>query len=339
LDPVEIDGTTVTNASLCNQDIIDQLGANVGDTVVVEKAGKIIPHILRVTQKAIKTPTTPSEAFECSIYQMPTKCPACGSEAVRDPDGVFIRCINAANCPAQLKAMLVHYASRKCMDIEGIGPELVNQLVDADLVTKLTDLYRLHVVRSDILALHGIGPKKCDKLLAALEKSKQQPFERLLSGLNIRRVGEHASRALVEQFGTAEQICEQTEDALAAVEGVGPATAKSFTSFIDNGGINLLAELAELGLSMGSTPVSDDGRPQPLAGKTIVVTGELQTLTRDAAHSAIRQNGGKAVGSVSKRTSFLVVGSAPGATKFTKATALGIPQLTEDELLELISAE
>jgi DNA ligase (NAD+) len=269
---------------------------------------------------------------------MPKTCPVCGSEAVKDPEGVYIRCTNFSGCPAQLKAALASFVSRKRMDIEGVGPELISQLVDAGLVKSLTDLYRLVDHRDELMDLPGIGQKKYERLIAAVEKSKQQPFERLLSGLNIRRVGETASRALVEQFGTAAGIFEQSEAALAAVEGVGPATAKSLTAFIDRGA-TLLAEFASLGLSLGEAVKEDDGRAQPLAGKKIVVTGTLQTLTRDGVQSAIRQGGGKAAGSVSRNTSFLVVGSEPGVTKLNKARDLDIPILTEDEFLLMLDID
>ncbi|MAT15390.1 MAG: DNA ligase (NAD(+)) LigA [Planctomyces sp.] len=333
LEPVEIAGTTVSRSSLHNRDEIERLDIREGDWIVVEKAGKIIPHVVRVEMHR--------RTGEEKPFHFPERCPACGGEVAQDEGGVYIRCINL-NCPAQLRETLRFYASRSAMDIEGMGIKLVEQLIDAGLLTKLTDVYRLPEKRDELLALERMGEKSVDNLLAGIEKSKQQPVWRLITGLNIRHVGTRGSQILAEEFGTLDKIMEQSVEELSAVEEIGPVIAESVHQFFQSEvGRETISELKEFGLNMG-TPVIERKKESTasgvLAGKTLVVTGTLSRFTRDEIHELIRDHGGKASSSVSKKTDFLVAGESAGS-KLEKAGKLGVRVLSEDEFLAEIGVE
>ncbi|MCA9041569.1 MAG: NAD-dependent DNA ligase LigA [Planctomycetaceae bacterium] len=333
LEPVEIAGTTVSRSSLHNRDEIERLDIREGDWVVVEKAGKIIPHVVRVEIHRRTGDEKP--------YKFPIRCPACGGEVQQDEGGVYIRCINL-NCPAQLRETLRFYASRSAMDIEGMGIKLVEQLIEAGLLTKLTDIYRLAEKRDELLALERMGEKSVDNLLTGIEKSKVQPLWRLLTGLNIRHIGARGSQILAEEFGTMDKIMEQSVDELAAVEEIGPVIAESVHQFFQSTvGQETVKELKAFGLNMG-TPVSDRKQSSQqagiLAGKTLVVTGTLKKFTRDEIHEMIRAEGGKAASSVSSKTDFLVAGEKAGS-KLDKAGKLGVAVLSEEEFLSQIGKE
>ncbi|QDU82114.1 DNA ligase [Polystyrenella longa] len=333
LEPVEIAGTTVSRASLHNRDEIERLEIGIGDWVVVEKAGKIIPHVVRV-EKHRRT-------GEEQPFKFPERCPACGGEVQQDEGGVYVRCINL-NCPAQLRETLRFYASRSAMDIEGMGIKLVEQLIEAGLLTKLTDIYRLSTKEEEMLALDRLGQKSVDNLLEGIEKSKQQPLRRLLTGLNIRHVGTNGSRVLSEAFGTMNKIREQSIEELAAVEEIGPITAESVYQFFQSEvGRETVEELKEFGLNMG-TPVAERPKSEEeagiLAGKMLVVTGSLEKFTRDEIHELIREQGGKPSSSVSSKTSFLVAGEKAGS-KLDKADKLGIEVLSENDFLAMIGKQ
>lgn len=329
LEPVEIAGTTVSRASLHNRDELKRLGVKIGDWVTVEKAGKIIPHVVRVEEHR-------RDGSE-EDFSFPDKCPDCHTSVVQDEGGVYIRCPNP-NCPAQLRETLSFFASRGAMDIEGLGYKLVTQLVDTGLVGGLADLYRLKDRRDDLLQLERMGAKSVDNLLAGIEKSKQRPMWRLLTGLNIRHVGSNNAQVLARRFGTLDEIMQKSEEELAEVDEIGPVIAASVHAFFSSdSGKELVAELGRLGLNLGE-PVPADEADQaagPLADKTIVVTGTLSRFTRDEIKEFIRQHGGKAAGSVSKKTDFLVAGEEAGS-KLDKAKELGIPVLTEDELVAML---
>lgn len=331
LEPVEIDQTTVSRASLHNADEIERLGVRIGDQVVVEKAGKIIPHVVRV-EEHLRTGQEQEFTF-------PVECPECGTAVVRDEDGVYIRCPNT-ECPAQLRETLRYFASRSTMDIDGLGIKLVEQLLAAGLVKGIADLYRLQQRRDELLALERMGEKSADRLLEGIEKSRSQPAWRLLAGLNIRHVGTSNARVLLERFGAIDVLAEQTEEQLAAVDEIGPVIAKSVHAyFASPAGKLLLQELRELELNLGE-PVPEGAEPQepaagPLTGKTVVVTGTLSRFTRDEAKELIRQHGGRASSSVSKKTDYVVAGADPGS-KLDKARSLDVPVLTEDELIALV---
>lgn len=332
LEPVEIDGTTVSRASLHNRDELQRLGVMVGDTVLVEKAGKIIPHVLRVNEATRSGHEKP--------FTYPEFCPECGSGVQQDEGGVYIRCPNP-NCPAQLRETLIFFASRPAMDIDGLGEKLVEQLLDSGLVDGIPSLYRLRESREELLKLERLGEKSIDRLLAGIEASKQQPFWRLLTGLNIRQVGQSNAQVLERAFGTGDEIASQSEEALSAVDEIGPVIAASVHHFFASPvGRNLLAQLNQLGVNQGTEiDRSDDSEADSgkLSGKSVVVTGTLARMTRDKAKQLVRDHGGKASGSVSSRTDYLVAGEKAGS-KLSKAQGLGITILDEDEFLAMLES-
>ncbi|HCP13928.1 MAG TPA: DNA ligase (NAD(+)) LigA [Planctomycetaceae bacterium] len=327
LEPVEIAGTTVSRASLHNRDELQRLGVRIGDLVVVEKAGKIIPHVLRVNE----TGRTGAE----QSYEFPANCPECGTAVVQDENGVYVRCPNPA-CPAQLRETLIWFASRPCMNIDGLGEKLIELLLKASLVDGIPAIYRLAEKRDRLKDLERMGEKSVDRLLAGIEESRKQPLWRLLAGLNIRHVGQTVARTLEQAFGTLSVIIEQTEESLGAVHEIGPVIAQSVYQFFRSDyGQRLAAELAALGLNTGQ-PLAprDTSGPRVFEGQTIVVTGTMVRFTREQIEQLIRDLGGKASGSVSKRTSLVVAGDAAGS-KRTKAEELGVRIVTEDEFLQL----
>jgi DNA ligase (NAD+) len=327
-EPVEIAGTTVSRSSLHNRDEIERLGICEGDWVVVEKAGKIIPHVVRVEEHRRDGSEKP--------FQFPNRCPECKGEVVQDEGGVYIRCVNP-QCPAQLRETLRFFCSRSAMDIEGMGIKHIEQLIDAGLLKSIPDVFRLRNHREAIMELERIGEKSADNLFASIEEAKTRPLWRLLTGLNIRHVGASNARLLVDQFGTLDEIAKQSEESLAEVDEVGPVIAHSVaTFFASDVGQNIVAELRELGLNFGEpkpeVPVESE---RALEGKTIVATGTLTHYTRDEIKEAIHRHGGKAAGSVSKKTDFVLAGEKAGS-KLDKANSLGIPVLSEDEFREMI---
>ena len=324
LAPVEIAGTTVSRASLHNRDAIERLGLRIGDWVVVEKAGKIIPHVVRVEEHRRDGSEQP--------FEFPTHCPVCNTVTARDEGGVYIRCPNP-QCPAQLREWLRFFASRGAMDIEGLGSKLVEQLTDSGLVESLPDVYRLCDRREELLALDRMGEKSADGLLRGIEESKSRPLWRLLVGLNIRHVGTRTAQLLADRFGTLDEIMRQDEEQLATVDEVGDVIAKSIQQELaSESGRQLIDELRGFGLNFGE-PISErpaDAGPRKFEGLTIVVTGTLTRFSRDQIKELIHQNGGKPSDSVSKKTSFVVAGENAGS-KLTKAQQLGVPVLTEAE--------
>ncbi|RPI86635.1 MAG: NAD-dependent DNA ligase LigA, partial [Planctomycetaceae bacterium] len=330
LQPVEIAGTTVSRASLHNKDEIERLGVQIGDWVVVEKAGKIIPHVVRVEEHRRDGTETP--------FQFPIRCPECHSAVAQDEGGVYIRCQNP-ECPAQLREGVRFFASRAAMDIEGLGIKLIEQLTAQGLIRSFADIYRLKDRRKELLALERMGEKSIDNLLEGVEASRSRPLWRLLTGLNIRHVGTRTAQALADHFGTIDALLEQTPEQLAAVEEVGPVIAGAIHQYFQSPAVRkLIAELRELGLNFG-TPVehkpTSGGR---LQGKTVVVTGTMVRFTREQINEMIHNQGGKPASSVSKKTDFVVAGEKAGST-LDKARELGVRVLTEDEFLELIQNE
>ena len=329
LEPVQIAGTTVSRSSLHNWDEIRRLGVQVGDHVIVEKAGKIIPHVVRVEEHLRDGSEKP--------FPEPTACPECNSDVTQDEGGVYLRCVNP-QCPAQLRETLRYFASREGMDIDGLGIKLVEQLLEAKLLNSIPDLYRLSSQREQILELERMGEKSVDKLLAGIEQSKSQPLWRLLTSLNIRHVGASNARVLADRFGTMDELLAQGEAELADVDEIGPVIAHSVHAFFASDvGKSLIEELRTLELNFGqpieTAPANDNAGV--LAGKTVVVTGKLTELDRDGAKELIRQHGGRASGSISKNTDYLVAGEKAGS-KLTKANELGVTVLTEREFLDLI---
>lgn len=331
LQPVEIAGTTVSRASLHNRDEIERLGVQIGDWIIVEKAGKIIPHVVRVEQHKRDGTQIP--------FEYPTKCPECETPVVKDEDGVYIRCPNPS-CPAQLRERLQYFASRSAMDIEGFGTKLIEQLTEGKFLASYADIYRLKERRTELVELERLGEKSIDNLLAGIEASKKQPLWRLLTGLNLRHVGTRTAQQLAERFGTMEALASQSEEQVSEVDEVGPVIAKSVAGFFASDiGKQIVKELTELGLNMGDAAVAAklaaERAAGRLVGKTLVVTGTLARFKRDEITEMIQKHGGKAAGSVSKKTDYVVAGTDAGS-KLTKAQELGIKVLTEDEFLELI---
>ena len=344
LAPVEIAGTTVSRSSLHNRDELERLGVKIGDWVVVEKAGKVIPHVVRVELER----RTGAEVD----FQFPEKCPECGGDVAQDAGGVYVRCQNP-DCPAQLRESLRFFASRQAMDITGMGEKLVEQLTEAGLLNSLADVYRLKDKREQLLDLERLGEKSVDKLLEGIEASKARPLWRLLTALNIRHVGVSTARALEEEFGSLDSIAAQPLEELAETPDVGGVIAQAIYDFFHSeAGERIVRELTDLGVNLG-TPHPEKERQarkaakaaaaeptadKPLAGKSIVVTGTLVKYKRDEIENMIRDLGGKASGSVSKKTAFVVAGDEAGS-KLEKAKGLGIEVISEAEFLSRIGRE
>lgn len=322
LEPVEVGGVTISHATLHNADEVDRLDIRVGDTVVLERAGGVIPHILGVVLDK-RPPDT-------SKFVMPSHCPACGSEAVRLADAVAYRCVNP-RCPAQRRRRIEHFASREAMNIEGLGTVLVGQLVERGLVHDVGDLYAL--TAEPLKELNRMGAKSVQNLLDEIAKSKDNDPARLLYGLGIPLVGEHVARQLIEHTGSVLALAKMSEEELAQIHGVGEVVARSVVAFFSRPENRaLLEKLAKAGVRLASAAAEEE---KPLAGKTFVLTGELPHLTRAEAAERIRRAGGRVTDSVSKKTDYVVVGENPGS-KRNRALALGIPLLDEAGLLALL---
>ena len=322
VEPVRLAGTTVTNATLHNQDFITEKDIRIGDTVLVQKAGEIIPEIVEVLKEKRPQGTVP--------YTLPTRCPVCGAPVVRDEDGAAVRC-TGAECPAQLLRNLVHFASRDAMDIEGLGPAVVEALVGAGLVRTPGDLYKLKA--EDVAALDRMGRKSAENLLSALEKSKGNDLSRLLCAFGIRQVGTKAAKVLSRKFGSLDALAAATEEELTAVPDIGGVTAGFLVQwFASEQSRHLIESLRAAGVNFLSLEEAAGDR---LAGKTFVLTGTLEHFTREEAGAKIEAQGGKVSSSVSKKTSYVVAGAAAGS-KLTKAESLGIPVLSEAELLAML---
>ena len=322
LKPVRLAGTTVTNATLHNQDYITQKDIRIGDTVIVQKAGEIIPEIVEVVKDKRPEGTVP--------YMLPDTCPVCGAPVSRDPDGAAMRC-TGAECPAQLLRNLTHFASRSAMDIDGLGPAVMTQLVDNGLVATAADLYELKA--EQIAKLDRLGEKSAENAVNAIAKSKENDLWRLIFALGIRQVGEKAAKVLATHFGTLDALMDAPEEELTAINDVGPVTAAYIRSWMDNAqSRDLLARLKAAGVNTECKEKPLDNR---FAGMTFVLTGALERFTREEAGEMVEKRGGKAASSVSKKTTYVVAGPGAGS-KLRKAQELGIPVLSEDEFLEML---
>lgn len=327
LEPVTLAGTVVSHASLHNADEIDRKDVRVGDVVVVEKAGKIIPHVVRVEKHLRKE--------ELPKFRFPKKCPVCDEKLIRDEGGVYIRCPNPA-CPAQIKERIRYFASRNAMDIEGLGDKLVDQLVDQGLVRSYGDLYRLSLDK--LINLERMGRKSSENLLAGIEASKGRGLARLLNALSIRHVGTRVATVLADAFGSMDALRAASRDELSEVHEIGPVIAGSVYEFLHSEyGRKTISDLASVGVKMESArPVARGARF--LEGKTLVVTGTLAKYTRDQVNELIAQHGGHAASSVSKNTDYVVVGENAGS-KLAKAQQLGVKILTEEQFEELLKGK
>ena len=319
---VRLAGTTVTNATLHNQDFISQRDIRIGDTVLIRKAGEIIPEILEVDLSKRPEGAEP--------YLLPHNCPVCGAKVEKDEDGAFLRC-TGAECPAQLSRNIAHFVSRDAMDIEGLGSAIVEALIEKNLIRSPSDIYYLTL--DDVKSLWKSGSAAAKKLLAAIEASKKQDLGRLIYALGIRQVGSKTGKVLASRFGSMDALMAASEEALTEIDDIGAVTAKSIHDwFAQEQSQNLIRRLREAGVNFESLRVISDTR---FAGMTFVLTGALTKFTRDEATEKIELLGGKASGSVSKKTTYVVVGENAGA-KERKARELGIPILSEDDFLAMI---
>ena len=328
-DSITLAGTSVSRATLHNQDFITEKGICIGDTLLVRKAGEIIPEVLKVVRHG-ENPVP---------YQIPDTCPVCGSKTVRDPDEAVIRCINPA-CPATRKRSIVHFASRNAMDIEGLGPAMVDLLVDNGLVQNCADLYELKP--EQLTGFEGVGELSAGNLIQAIAESKNRGLARLLFGLGIRNVGEKAAQLIARHYGSADALMELTVDDLwtkkggSVIAGVGQVIAESLVeSFSQPEFRAQIEQLRKNGVKLTEEKAETGDR---LTGKTFVITGTLPSMSRKEAQTLIEQNGGKVTASVSKKTSFLLAGEDAGS-KLQKAQDLGIPVMSEAELMQMIGSE
>lgn len=324
-DPVRLAGTTVSRATLHNLDFIRQRDIRVGDTILVRKAGDIIPEVLGVDHSL-----RPEGAAE---FEMPAVCPVCGAPVVKEPGEAAFRC-TGAECPAQLLRSITHFAGRDAMDIDGLGPAVVQLLVEQRLAASPADLYTLRL--TDVASLDRMGRRSAKKLLEAIEKSKQQPLSRLLYAFGIRQVGQKAAQLLARQFGSMDKLQEATREELCAIPDIGEITAESLCRWLESAqGQHLIARLREAGVNMTQP---DEQLSRRLEGQTFVITGTLEKRSRQEMTQLIQQHGGKVTGSVSKKTDYLVAGEDAGS-KLQKARELGVPVLTEGELEAMTEEE
>ena len=319
-EPVTLAGTTVSRATLHNEDFIAEKGLAIGDKVILRKAGDIIPEVVRVTAHNESAP----------LYEMPRECPSCGAPVFREAGEAALRCLNP-DCPAQRLRNLIHFTSRAAMDIEGLGEAVLEQLVDAGLLEHAYDLYTLDF--SVVAALERLGEKSAENLRAALEKSKENDLYRVIYALGIRHIGEKAAKLLADRFGNMEALMNATLDEVSSIDGFGGIMADSVCRFFAQESSRAFVEkLREAGVNMENKTVRTDDR---FAGKTFVLTGTLPTMGRAEASALIEQYGGKTSGSVSKKTDYVLAGEEAGS-KLTKAQALGISIITEAEFLAMI---
>ena len=325
--PVQLAGTTVSRATLHNADEIARKDIRVGDTVVVEKAGEIIPQVVRVE--------TDVRTGQEKVFHFPKHCPVCGSPTKREDGSPFVYCSAPRDkCQGQAKRQVLQFARRDAMDIEGLGKALVDQLVDGGLVKALPDLYRL--TKEQLLDLERMGEKSAQNLLDGIEASKGRGLSRLLAGLGIPMVADSMADELAQAFGNIDDLMNATEERLAQVEGIGPERARRIHEYFQSqAGRQLIAEFRELGLKLTEEKRKAPAGAADLTGKTVVVTGSLEHYQREEIEALIRKLGGKPTGSVSKKTDFVVAGEKAGS-KLDKAKQLGVRVLTEEEFEKMI---
>jgi len=333
LTPVQLAGTTVKRASLHNFDELRRLDARCGDTVLVEKAGEIIPQVVQVKKESRPAGAKP--------FTIPKKCPNCGSAVIKDQEGVYIRCVNP-NCLGQLKELLRYFAGRGQMDIEHLGPSLIDQLVDKGLVKNFADLYKLQ--KSQVADLERMAEKSAANVIEGIKQSKHRPLWRLIAALGIRHIGGQSAQLLAEHFGSLEVLMEASQESLEVIDQIGPKIAQSVYEYFRNPqNRKVLDELLAAGVKPELPPRlpvgrQERGRTGKLAGKTVVVTGTLENFTRQQIEQAIRCAGGKSASSVSKKTDFVLAGKEPGS-KLGKARKLGVEVINEKEFLQLIDTD
>ncbi|MBW1714023.1 MAG: NAD-dependent DNA ligase LigA, partial [Deltaproteobacteria bacterium] len=324
LEPVFISGATVSRASLHNYDEVVRKDVRVGDRVLVQRAGDVIPEVVKVLD--------PDRSGRSQPFTMPDKCPVCDSKVVRIEGEAAHRCLNLA-CPARVKESIRHFASKSGLDIDGLGPKLIDQMVEQGLVQDPADLLRL--TKEDLVGLERMADKSAENLIQAIEKARRPDLARLIFGLGIRHVGEHLAQSLALEFGSLENLAQADQERLLEMEKVGPQVAQSITSFFQTpANLDLLARLKEFGLE----PIEAQAEPaqeSALTGKTVVLTGRLEGMSRAEAKALIQRSGGRVASSVSRKTDFVVAGQEPGS-KLTKARDLGVRVLDQAQFLSLV---
>ena len=324
LEPVFLSGSTISRATLHNADEIARKDIRIGDNVFIEKGGEVIPEVI----KSIPEARTGKE----KVFEMPERCPSCGSKIVRYEGEVAYRCINAG-CPSQVKGRIIHFAARNAMDIEGFGEKLVNTLVDKELVKNYADIYFLK--KEDLLSLERMAEKSVNNLLNAIEESKGRSFDRVLFALGIREIGSHTAKLLASRFQTMKKLQNAKYEELLQISEIGPAAAESIIKFFsDHENRMIIKRLKEAGVNMGKEEKKET--PKPLFGKTFVLTGKLSKYARDDVTRLIENLGGRVSSSVSSNTDFVVAGESPGS-KYEKARELGVKTISEEELIKIIS--
>jgi DNA ligase (NAD+) len=325
LESVEVGGVTIRNASLHNFEYIESKDIRIGDTVVVQRAGDVIPQVAK--------PIPELRPDDAEPYKRPETCPSCDEPVVKPEGEVAVYCVNAA-CPAQLVRHIEHFVSRGAMDIEGLGEKIVAQLVGEGLVSDVADLYGL--TREQLLALEGFADKKADNLLAAIADSRNQPLARLLTALGVRYVGGIVAETLAQHYGSLDKLMAASEEELQGIPGIGPRITASTVDYFSRPRNRAVVEkLRRAGVRLAEKKAAAPVEELPLSGKTFVITGTLPTMSRQEATALIKQHGGKVSGSVSKNTDYLLVGESPGGSKYNKAQQLGVPMIAEAALLKM----
>ena len=329
LEPVFVGGVTITNATLHNQDEIERKDVRIGDTVIVRRAGDVIPEVVQPV-------LSKREGRKLRKFKMPTDCPVCGSRVARLEGEAVSRCTGGLYCPAQRREAIKHFVSRRAMDIDGIGDKLVEQLDDLGMIKDVSDLY--HLKAEAIAGIERMGEKSADNLIKGLERSKKTTLPRFLFALGIRQVGETTAQTLARHFGTLDALIHADTDALVEVQDVGPVVAQSIVSFFkEKHNRDVVKKLIKAGIHWPEEKAPSP-QSQKLSGKTFVLTGTLPNMSRDDAKEKLLRLGAKVSGSVSKKTDYVVVGADPGS-KATKAEELGIPMIDEEQLLRLLGED
>jgi DNA ligase (NAD+) len=323
MEPVHLGGVTVTRATLHNQDEVDRKDVRVGDVVTIQRAGDVIPEVVSVLLSKRPQGTTP--------YKLPQQCPSCGSLAIRVAGEAALRCNGGLSCPAQLKESIRHFASRRALDIEGLGEKLIGQLVDKGWVSSVADLY--HLKEETLSQLERMADKSAKNLIAAIERSKHTTLPRFIYALGIRMVGEATARTLAEHFGELDALSKADEEQLMAIQDIGPEVARSlFTFFRQPHNQEVIQRLIQAGIRWDQSTKPKRG---PLQGMTFLFTGTLPSLSREEAKNLIETQGGKTAQSISKKVNYVVVGMDPGS-KAGKAKMLGLKTLDEKAFLRLV---